>query len=670
MQERSKLQPVTQQNTPVMMKLLLLLGLAGAAGAEPPQPPFGLRTEYLGAAPSNVAKPPPPPPPPASSGELCTAPDGSKVGGVVGEWAAGSRSKPAPPLELSCKSGVITRVEAFFGTPQGTCASGFARDAACDAPTAAAVVDALCLHKSRCSVPTAANESHWQGAGHPTPLAALFLPDPCMGTSKVLAVKVTCAATGDTPLHGRSPLAPPTPTPAPSPALGIDAARPRFSWMLNSTLRGDTQTAFEIKIVEQFNQTAVVWASGKVAAANHTQVEYGGSALAPLGAYSWSVRWWSSASGTSSEFSTPQRFDMAPANTSWADAEWIGGGNQLRTEFSLRSASVASATLCVAGLGLAQPWLNGQRVSDHAMGPQSQLFTRVLYTTFDVTGRIKPGGGPNVMGMMVGSGKYGYLGAWCQADSAVECLAVRALLHLRYADGQEEIIGTKATEWKAREGPVRTDDYYYGEFYDARREHTGWAAPGFNRTLGWGPAVTMEPTVSGTMSSAVIQPIRPSEKFEPVSIKVLNKPSDSGQFPQFGHPEGMGIAIYDFVSQSVSCMLLAGGGSRSACVYEREDPLFVFIASRVAVAVGWLLQGQNLAGYCILRLPSCTKGNVIRLRYAETTWPDANGETRIYNQFQSCSTAGSQCAFQEDTYICSGKGDEVYEPTSTYVRTH
>eukprot|EP01050_Picozoa_sp_SAG11_P006649 SAG11_NODE_524_length_8751_cov_4.292765_3_plen_98_part_00 len=79
-------------------------------------------------------------------------------------------------------------------------------------------------------------------------------------------------------------------------------------------------------------------------------------------------------------------------------------------------------------------------------------------------------------------------------------------------------------------------------------------------------------------------------------------------------------------------------------------------------------QGQNLAGYCILRLPTCVKGNLIRLRYAETTWPDANGETRIYNQFQSCSTVGSQCAFQEDTYICSGKGEEVYEPTATYVR--
>ena len=525
----------------VQLALLAVAGLLPtvASGAAL-TPPFNLRTEYLGAPPSVVNAPPPPP---ATEGQ-CTAADGSAIGGVVGEWADASNTKPAAPLQLSCKSGVITRVQAFFGTPKGSCAAGFAKSATCDSPTAQAVVDSMCLHKSRCSVPTAANESHWQGTSHPSPLAALFLPDPCMGQAKFLAVKVVCgSADASRLLHGRSPLTPPPPAPPPSPALGIDAARPRFSWMLSSSVRGDTQAAYELQVVQQFNQTVVVWSSGKVAGQNHTQVEYGGETLAPLGAYSWRVRWWSSASSDSSDFSAPQRFDMAPASANWTTAAWIGGGNQLRTEFSLSSAPV-SATLCVAGLGLAQPWMNGQRVGDHAMGPQSQLFSRVMYTTFDVTAHTKVGS--NALGMMVGSGKYGYLGAWCQADSAVECLAFRSLLHLRYADGREDIIGSQAESWKAREGPVRTDDYYYGEFYDARREHDGWASAGFNRTLGWGPAIVMAPTVSSTMSSAVIQPIRPSEKFEPVQIKVLNKPSDSGQFPAFGHPEKMGIAIYDF----------------------------------------------------------------------------------------------------------------------------
>ena len=45
------------------------------------------------------------------------------------------------------------------------------------------------------------------------------------------------------------------------------------------------------------------------------------------------------------------------------------------------------------------------------MGPQSQLFTRVLYTTFNVTSHVRAGA--NALGLLLGSGKYGYLNAWC-----------------------------------------------------------------------------------------------------------------------------------------------------------------------------------------------------------------------------------------------------------------
>ena len=209
--------------------LLLLSSQQTHAAAPTTRAPFGLRVEYLGAAPSDVAAPPPPP---ASVGTKCTAPDGSTVGGVLAEWENQGNTHPAAPLVLSCKTGAIARVEAFFGTPSGDCTAGFAKGT-CDAPTAQAVVDAMCLHEATCSVPTATNESHWQGSGHPSPLAALFLPDPCKGTTKHLAVKVTCSGhPGAEPvplLHGRSPLAPAAVPPPPSPALGIDAAKPRFA---------------------------------------------------------------------------------------------------------------------------------------------------------------------------------------------------------------------------------------------------------------------------------------------------------------------------------------------------------------------------------------------------------------------------------------------------------
>ena len=62
-------------------------------------------------------------------------------------------------------------------------------------------------------------------------------------------------------------------------------------------------------------------------------------------------------------------------------------------------------------------------------------------------------------GMMLGGGKYGYLGAWLRNDTDGDYVAFRSLLHVRYADGTAQVLGSKAASWRAREGPVRTADY-------------------------------------------------------------------------------------------------------------------------------------------------------------------------------------------------------------------
>jgi hypothetical protein len=64
---------------------------------------------------------------------------------------------------------------------------------------------------------------------------------------------------------------------------------------------------------------------------------------------------------------------------------------------------------------------------------------------------------------------------------------------------------------------------------------------------------------------------------------------------------------------------------------------------------------------------------MVRLRYAEATLGGSGGEV-LHNQFESCDSSGllgpnsvqAECALQEDTYICSGRGAEVYEPVATY----
>lgn len=148
--------------------------------------------------------------------------------------------------------------------------------------------------------------------------------------------------------------------------------------------------------------------------------------------------------------------------------------------------------------------------------------------------------------------------------------------------------------------------------------------------MGWSPAFRMSPNISAVMSSAMIQPIRKSQAFGAVTVKVLSKPGGaSSKHHKPGRGSRSGTILYDF--------------------------------------------GQNLAGYCVLRLPQCGKGTVIKIRYAEAL---RNGDgDALGNQFESCDASGvqgsdtiqSMCSLQEDTYICSGKaGGEVFEPTATY----
>ena len=79
---------------------------------------------------------------------------------------------------LTCGSGIISEIlYASYGTPTGSCSTGFTTST-CSAAKSAALVAAQCVGKSSCSI-TASN--------------AVFT-DPCTGTLKALAIQVACNA--------------------------------------------------------------------------------------------------------------------------------------------------------------------------------------------------------------------------------------------------------------------------------------------------------------------------------------------------------------------------------------------------------------------------------------------------------------------------------------------
>jgi len=93
---------------------------------------------------------------------------------------------------------------------------------------------------------------------------------------------------------------------------GIDVAKPRLSWILDS----GKQTAYQI-VVDG------VWDSGKVTSDQSVAVEYAGSALESQKGYNWRVRVWD-ANDTVGEWSPYGRFVTGVLGQPW-QGQWIAG---------------------------------------------------------------------------------------------------------------------------------------------------------------------------------------------------------------------------------------------------------------------------------------------------------------------------------------------------------
>ena len=109
--------------------------------------------------------------------------------------------------------------------------------------------------------------------------------------------------------------------------LGIDAARPRFSWVLQSPRRGQMQSACQILVASSREKLDArigdKWDSGKLSSARSVNVAYGGRALASGETCWWGVRAWDT-DGKASAWSAPATFEMGLLKQSDWEGRWIG----------------------------------------------------------------------------------------------------------------------------------------------------------------------------------------------------------------------------------------------------------------------------------------------------------------------------------------------------------
>jgi alpha-L-rhamnosidase len=93
-------------------------------------------------------------------------------------------------------------------------------------------------------------------------------------------------------------------------------------------------------------------------------------------------------------------------------------------------------------------------------------------------------------------------------------------LEIKYTDGTKRIIGSDAT-WKVTaDGPIRTNNEYDGEEYDATKELTGWNEVGFNDKNWLNVQLVKAP--GGILKAQMNENMKVMETIQPVSIKQLS----------------------------------------------------------------------------------------------------------------------------------------------------
>ncbi|BDI31001.1 hydrolase [Capsulimonas corticalis] len=189
----------------------------------------------------------------------------------------------------------------------------------------------------------------------------------------------------------------------------------------------------------------------------------------------------------------------------------------LRREFDAK-ARIVRATAYLCGLGFFQCFVNGKPATDHVMDPALSDYEKAAYyVTADVTPLVRSG--KNAIGVMLGNGRFfapRLTSVGSTKDYGVPRL--RMQLEIVYADGSRQTVAS-GPGWSASDqGPIRTNNEYDGETYDARMAFRDWTLPGFSPQDGrWAKAEVL-PAPGGQLRSQMIEPMRVTETLRPIRV--------------------------------------------------------------------------------------------------------------------------------------------------------
>ncbi|GGH60453.1 alpha-L-rhamnosidase [Filimonas zeae] len=330
--------------------------------------------------------------------------------------------------------------------------------------------------------------------------------------------------------------------------LGIDATTPRLSWQLTSRERDVKQVAYEITVASTPQKLAAgvgdVWQSGKINSDQSVLVPYAGKALSSRTACYWKVKVYTNkGTAVSAEKAYWTMGLLKPAD--WK-GRWIGYDKAFAwdsvTQWSRLSAryvgttfrhtkKIKKAVAYVAGLGLYELYINGKKTGNQVLSPAPTDYRKsVLYNTYDVTDQLQQQ--KEEILVALGNGRY-FTMRQNYKTQKINTFGYPKLLfqlELTYADGTTETV-VSDDKWKLNgDGPVRSNNEYDGEEYDARKELTGKRSLATaDAAAGWQPAQLVS-APQGILKAQMMAPMKVMKTIAPVSIK----PSANGYILDMG----------------------------------------------------------------------------------------------------------------------------------------
>lgn len=255
--------------------------------------------------------------------------------------------------------------------------------------------------------------------------------------------------------------------------LGFRMDRTVFSWKVKDA-KGTRQNAARIRIASDTAMQEILYDSGWEKEADSLSFPVK-SDLKPRTRYYWTVAVESDAG--EQETSDVQWFETAKREEDWV-GKWITcDSTEKRHPYFEKEIcpaagkEVAKARLYISGLGLYEAFYNGERIGNEYFTPYSNDYNEwVQYQTYDVTEQMKHSG---TLSVLLGNGWYkARFGFTAKEDVGFygNEWKLIAELHLEYADGTEDVIGTDES-WMVRRSTITFSNLYDGEHRDDTLEN-------------------------------------------------------------------------------------------------------------------------------------------------------------------------------------------------------